>query len=63
MKRGWLPSGDLPPPDTEPDLIASSLTDTTLTIVREWVWTGAGLSPELHLWHLPFGNLSIDLDS
>ena len=46
--------GDLPPSDSEPDLIASSLTDKTLTIVREWVRVGvpptwsdcAGLSQE-----------------
>ena len=48
-------TGDLPPSDSEPDLIASSLMDKTLTIVWEWVWAGApptwsdcaGLSPEL----------------
>ena len=46
-------TGDLPPSDSEPDLIASSLMDKTLTIVREWVqasapptWSDcAGLSP------------------
>ena len=49
-------TGDLPPPDSDPDLIASSLTEKTLTIVRDWVRAGtppvwsdcAGLSPELH---------------
>ena len=34
-------TGDLPPSDSEPDLIMSSLTDKTLIIVREWVWAGA----------------------
>ena len=42
----------------------------TLTVVRDWVrvssppsWSDcAGLSPELRLWHLQFGNVSIDLD-
>ena len=63
-------TSDLPPSDSEPDLIASSLLDKTLTIVREWVRAGApptwsdcaGLSPELRSWHLQFGNLSIDFD-
>ena len=63
-------TGDLPPPDSEPDLITASLMDKTLTIVREWVWASAppawsdcaGLSPELRSWHLQFGNLSIDSD-
>ena len=63
-------TGDLPLPDCEPDLIGSSLTDKTMTIVREWVQAGAppawsdcaGLSPELRLWYLQFDNLSIDSD-
>ena len=63
-------TGDLPPPDSEPDLITSSMMDKTLTIVWEWVWAGvpaawsddAGLSPELRLWHLQFRNLSLDSD-
>ena len=58
-------TGDLPPSDSEPDLSASSRTDKTLTVVRNWVraWSdGAGLSLELRSWHLQFGNLSIDLD-
>ena len=63
-------TGDLPPSDSESDLIASSLMDKTLTVVREWVRAGApttwsdcaGLSPELRSWYLQFGNLSIDLD-
>ena len=61
-------TGDLHPSDSEPDFITSSLTDKTLTIAHEWVRAGApparsdcaGLSPELY--HLQFGNLSIDLD-
>ena len=64
-------TGDLPPSDSEPDLIALSQMDKTLTVVREWVqasaapaWPNcAGLSPDLRSWHLPFRNLSIDLDS
>ena len=61
-----MASGDLPPPYSKPDLIASSLTDKTLTIVQEWVWPGfasglvglCGISPELCLWHLCiFGQL------
>ena len=63
-------TGDLPVPDSEPDLIALFFTDTNLTIIRECAWAGAipawsdcaGLSPELRLWHLQFGNLSIDSD-
>ena len=62
-------TSDLSPPDSDPDLIASSLTDKTVTIVRDWVWAGAppalpdraGLSLELRKWRLQFGNLSIDL--
>ena len=49
---------DLLPPDSDPDLIASSHTDKTLTIVQDWVWAStplawsdcAGLSPELRLF-------------
>ena len=56
-------TGDLPPSASEPDLIASSLMDKTLTVVWEWVRAGvpptwsdcAGLSPELLSWHLQFG--------
>ena len=63
-------TGDLPPPDSDPGLIASSLTDKTLTLVRDWVQAGttpawsdcARLSPELRLWCLQFGNLSINSD-
>ena len=63
-------TGDLPPSGSELDLITESRIDKTLITVREWVWTGSppswtdcgGLSPELRLWHLQFGNLSIDLD-
>ena len=55
-------TGDLPLPNSEPDLIVSSPTDKTLTIVREWVRAGvppawsdcAGLFPELCLWRLQF---------
>ena len=58
-------TGDLPPFSSEPDLITAYWTDKTLMIVREWVRTGSplswsdcsGLSPELHSWHLQFGNL------
>ena len=40
---------DLPLPDSDPDLIASSLTDTTLTMVQDWVWAGAaGRAPGVH---------------
>ena len=63
-------TSDRPPSGSDPDLIVSSRMDKTLTIVREWVRAGsppswsdcAGLSPELWLWHLQFGNLSIDSD-
>ena len=58
-------TGDFTPPDSDPDLIASK----TLTVIRDWVqpatpptWSEyAGLSPELHSWHLQLGNLSLDL--
>ena len=63
-------TGDLPPSGSEPDLITSSLLNKTLIIVWEWVRAGSpppwsdcgGLSPQLGLWHLQFGNLSVDLD-
>ena len=63
-------TGDLALSGSELDLITSSHMDKTLTIAREWVRAGspppwsdcAGFSPELRLWHLQFGNLSIDLD-
>ena len=32
---------DLPPPDADPYVIASSLTDKTPTIVQDWVRAGA----------------------
>ena len=62
-------TGDLPPSGLEPDLI-TSLLDKTLIIVWEWLraigpspWSDcAGLFSELRLWHLQFGNLSINLD-
>ena len=61
---------DLPPTDEEPDLIAASRRDETLTTVRRWVQTGtpppwsecSGLSPELRCWRLQFGNLSVDTE-
>ena len=34
-------TNDLPPPDADPYVIASSLTDKTLTIVQDWVRAGA----------------------
>ena len=38
-------TGDLPPSDSEPDLIASSQTiDKSLTIVWQWVWAGVPVS-------------------
>ena len=48
-------TGDLPPPDSDPYLIAASLINKTLMIVWDWVQAGAppawpdcaGLSPEL----------------
>ena len=51
-------TGDLPPSDSEADLITSSFMDKILTIDRVWVrdnvpqtWSDcAGLSPELCLW-------------
>ena len=60
--------GDLPPSGSETDLVTASRMHKTLMTVREWVRTGlpppwsdcSGLSPELHSWHLQFGNLSID---
>ena len=63
-------TGDLPPSGSEPDLITASRINSTLSTVREWVQMGAPpswvdcaeLSPELHSWHLQFGNLSIDSD-
>ena len=62
-------TSDLPPSGSELDLITASRIDKTLIAVWEWVRTGlppswsdcSGLSPELHSWHLQFGNLSIDL--
>ena len=63
-------TGDLPTSGLEPDLIVSSRIDKTLTIVREWVRAGApptwlecaGMSPELHSWHIQFGDLSVYSD-
>ena len=61
-------TSDLTPPDSDPDLIASSLANKTLTVVRDWVRAGTpptwseytSTSPELRSWHLQFGNLSLD---
>ena len=60
-------TGDLTPTDSDPDMIASSLADKTLTVVRDWLrastpptWSEcAGLSP-LRSWRIQFGNLSLD---
>ena len=61
-------TADLPPAESDIDLIAASLHDATLTTVREWIQSGvvpawsdcAGLSPELRCWRLQIGNLSVD---
>ena len=34
-------TGDVPPSDSDPDLIESPPTDKTLIIARVWVWAGA----------------------
>ena len=62
-------TGDLTPPNSDPDLIALSLADKILMVVRDWVRAGipptwsecAGLSPELRSWPLQFSHLSLDL--
>ena len=64
-------TGDLPPFGWDPDLMILSRMDNTLTVVWEWVRAGsppswsdcAGLSPELHSWHLQFGKISINLNN
>ena len=48
-------TSDLPPSDAESDLIILSLTDSCESVPPTWS-ACAGLSPELRLWHLQFGN-------
>ena len=63
-------SADLPPAESNLDLIMASRQDATLTTVREWVQSGAapawsecsGLSQELRCWRLQIGNLSVDTE-
>ena len=63
-------SADLPPAESNLDLIMASRQDATLTTVCEWVQSGAapawsecsGLSPELWCWRLQIGNLSVDTE-
>ena len=64
------PKADLSTTDSDLDFIVASRGDETLTIVHQWVQTGAtpawsecaGLSPELRCWWLQFGNLSVDTE-
>ena len=64
-------TADLPPADSEPDLInACRLDETLITGRKKWIQAGSapswsecsGLSPDLRCWKLQFGNLSVDTD-
>ena len=63
-------TADLPATRPDLDFVAASRQDVTLTIVRQWVQSGAapawseclGLFPELRCWRLQFGNLSVDTE-
>ena len=63
-------TADLPPADSDIDLVVASRQDATLTTVRDWVQSGvvpawsdcSGLSPELRCWRLQIGNLSVDTE-
>ena len=65
----WV-AADLPATESDLDFVVASRQDETLTMVCQWVQTGAGpawseclgLSPELWCWRLQFGNLSVDTE-
>ena len=56
-------TADLPPAESEPDLIvASRLDETLITVLADWS-DCTRLSPDLRSWQLQFGNLSIDTEA